>query len=64
MAAQFPEGQIFQGADSLFYWRIKATNGKVTGVGGEGFVSRGNARRALKRHIQMLLPGLIKIVNV
>jgi uncharacterized protein YegP (UPF0339 family) len=33
--------------DGKYYWRLKADNGKIVAVGGEGFESKGNAIRAM-----------------
>jgi hypothetical protein len=33
----------------LWYWRLRAHNGKIVADGSEGYASRGNARRAARR---------------
>lgn len=42
--------EIYQGADGQWYWRGRNTrNHKITVTGGEGYVSKSNAKRAVRR---------------
>lgn len=57
--------EVYQGKKGLFYWRLKAKNGRIIADGAEGYANRQNARRAvlqLKRgfadhwHAQEIIP--------
>lgn len=41
--------QIYRSHNGLWYWRIRARNGRIIADGSEGYVSRSNASRAFKR---------------
>jgi uncharacterized protein YegP (UPF0339 family) len=41
--------KIRQGGDGLWYWRLRARNGKTIADGSEGYRSRRNCRDAAKR---------------
>ena len=38
--------EIFQGADEQWYWRLRQRNGKLVCVGGEGYTTKRNVKRA------------------
>lgn len=42
-----PEFEIFVGDDEKHYWRLKASNGQIIAVGGEGYESHSGAVRAM-----------------
>ena len=42
---------IYQGEDSQWYWRMKSGNNRIIATGGEGYVSKRNALRAIKKLI-------------
>lgn len=49
------KGEVFRSlATKLYYWRIRAGNKKLVALGGEPFVNKYNAERAVK----WLFPGL------
>ncbi len=52
--------EFFQGKSGLWYWRLVAPNGKVVSDGAEGYASRRNVQRAIRR---VTLPGT-KVVEV
>lgn len=41
--------EYFPGKDAQWYWRYRARNGKISATGGEGYVTKSNAKRAAKR---------------
>ena len=51
---------VYQGADGQFYWRLKAKNGRVIAIGGEGYKSRSGVLRAL-RILQPSTAGLLNL---
>jgi uncharacterized protein YegP (UPF0339 family) len=40
---------IYQGEDGQWYWRYQAGNHRISAAGGEGFVSKSNAKRAARK---------------
>lgn len=50
--------ETFKGEDKQHYWRIKAHNGKVIAIGGEGFQRPSGARKSIKQLIVMFERGL------
>ena len=44
--------EIYQGKDSQWYWRLIAGNNRIIAVGGEGYVSKHNAKRAVSTVIR------------
>lgn len=42
----------------LYYWHLKARNGNIIADGGQGYSSKSNCRRALKRLHTLLGPSL------
>ncbi len=46
-----PKFDVKQGNDGLWYYHLKASNGKIVMDGAEGYASKGNAERALERTI-------------
>jgi uncharacterized protein YegP (UPF0339 family) len=59
--SKYPHFATFKGADSQWYWRLVAANGKVMAVGGEGFTSRAAARRAVARVRTVATTALIQV---
>lgn len=51
--ARTPKIVPFQGNDGLWYWRLLAGNGKSIMVAGEGFASKGNAKRSALRVVEL-----------
>jgi uncharacterized protein YegP (UPF0339 family) len=47
MALSKPRFETFKGADGKYYWRLKARNGKVVAIGGEGYSGPGAAENAV-----------------
>ena len=43
-----PKTKIFQGENGDWYWRLRAKNGRIIAIGGEGFKTKWGATRALK----------------
>jgi len=41
--------EIYQGSDKLWYGRLKANNGRIVLDLSEGYASKGNVRKAVKR---------------
>jgi len=41
--------EIWQGKSDKWYWRRRASNGKIVTAGGQGFASKWNAQRAARR---------------
>ncbi len=41
------EFETFVGDDEQHYWRLRAANGQVIAVGGEGYATKGGAIRAI-----------------
>ncbi len=39
----------YRGRDGQFYWRLKARNGRIIADGSQGYASRSNAVRAVRR---------------
>lgn len=37
--------EVYEGEDKQHYWRLKAENGDIVAVGGEGYSSKANAFR-------------------
>jgi len=44
--AREPHVEFFKGEDGRWWWRVKAGNGRIIAIGGEGFVTRRNVVRA------------------
>lgn len=43
-----PEFEIYQSEeDEKFYWRLKAVNGQIVAIGGEGYETEAGAHRAM-----------------
>jgi uncharacterized protein YegP (UPF0339 family) len=42
---------VFMGADGEWYWRLRARNGRIVAVGGEGYTRRNDCLRAFKRFV-------------
>lgn len=42
--------EIFRGLGDEWYWRARASNGKVVGDGSEGYSNRSNCRRAALKY--------------
>jgi uncharacterized protein YegP (UPF0339 family) len=40
--------QIFKGNDGQWYWRLRATNGQIIAVGGEGYRHRDDAVKGIQ----------------
>jgi len=40
---------IYKDESGFWRWRMKASNGKIVADSGEGYATRSNARRAVKR---------------
>ena len=53
MAAKRPKIKPYEGEDGQWYWRLIAKNGQTVMIGGQGFDSRWNAKRAAKRIIDI-----------
>jgi uncharacterized protein YegP (UPF0339 family) len=53
--------EIYEGADGQWYWRGRNTkNHKIVMSGGEGYASKGNAKRAVRRlGASMLLKPIV-----
>jgi hypothetical protein len=55
-----PKVEIFKGfADimqhkPLWYWRLRAANGKIIADGSQGYASKSNAKRAVRRTLRLL----------
>lgn len=48
---------VHRGRDGNYYWRGVSANGKVVADGGEGYSTRQNARRAVRRFVQAVQRG-------
>ncbi len=48
MAKKWPRYEYWKGNDGLWFWHKVSRNGQVTSDGGEGYVTSGNVRRALR----------------
>lgn len=44
-----PKVKYSQGVDGLWYWRVVAKNGRIVVIGGEGYSTKSNARKAFHR---------------
>ena len=55
-------GTYYGFKDGLWYWRLRAQNGKIIADGSEGYATRYNARRAAKALIAAGLAGRIVLV--
>ena len=38
-----------EGVDGLWYWHVIAKNGRIVAIGGEGYSTKSNARKAFRR---------------
>jgi len=47
MALNKPRFETFVGTDGKHYWRLKARNGKVIAIGGEGYETHGAVEQAV-----------------
>lgn len=54
-------GEIYQGHDDQWRWRIIAPNGQHDACSGEGFPTASNARRALRRVIAVCAAGRVVV---
>lgn len=43
------EFEFFQSENGLWYWRLRARNKNIVATGGEGYATKSNAKRAVKR---------------
>lgn len=46
------EPEVFKGGDDKWYWRLKAANGEIVAVGGEGFARKGNALKSAEKALK------------
>lgn len=44
-----PDVEYFEGEDGQHYWRLRAGNGQIVAVGGEGYSTERGARRGFAR---------------
>jgi hypothetical protein len=58
-----PKVEIFKGYTTtvqiwdetpLWYWRLRAANGRIIADGSEGYASKSNAKRAVRRTLRLL----------
>lgn len=52
---------IYPGKSGDWYWKLVAKNGRSIAVGGEGYDSAGNARRALKTFRQAVSNATVEV---
>jgi uncharacterized protein YegP (UPF0339 family) len=55
--------EVFKGSDHLWYWRLRASNGRVVADSAEAYLSKGNVLRAVK-NVQRKLVHTIEIVEI
>jgi len=48
---------------SVWYWRLKAKNGKTIADGAESYSNRGNVKRACNKVAAFFKPGSVTIVE-
>lgn len=53
--------EIYQGHDRQFYWRGRSSNGMIVADGSEGYATRQNARRAVRRFTNAVVGGRYKL---
>lgn len=56
--------EVYAGKDHLFYWRAVHRNGNIVADSGEGYSSRSNARRAVKRFADVVQSGRFTTVQL
>jgi uncharacterized protein YegP (UPF0339 family) len=50
-----PKIEVFEGkTPARWYWRLRAGNGRIVADGAESYVSERNARRAVKRVVEIM----------
>lgn len=59
--------EIFRGGKAVdrfsspdWYWRVKAPNGRIVAVGGEGYRERGDAIEAVLRELRLRKPSRMR----
>ena len=40
--------EIYQGKNNQWYWRLKAANGQIIAIGGEGYVNKADAKHGIE----------------
>lgn len=56
--------EIFMGFDEQWYWRARNTrNARIVATGAEGYVSKSNAKRAVRRLGVALTFKIIEVIN-
>ena len=55
--------EIYVDKGGEWRWRKRASNGKITLEGGEGYASKWNVKRAIRSHGLSLALGGIKVVR-
>jgi hypothetical protein len=55
---------FFNQVSVLWYWRVRAANGQIVAVGGEGYSSKSHVRRAVRRVERMFQFDSLEIVDV
>jgi uncharacterized protein YegP (UPF0339 family) len=49
--------------NDVWFWRLKAKNGKIVADGAEDYSNRGNVQRACKKVAALFKPGAVTIVE-
>lgn len=55
-----PTFEVYCGSSGLFYWRLKAVNGRVVADGSQGYSRRADAHRALECVFLLIFDGDVK----
>lgn len=63
MAERKSRTEFFEGVDGKFYWRHRHWNGNITMTGGEGYSTKSNCRRAIRKAGLVLLTSSIVEVH-
>ena len=53
-----PEFETFVGDDEKHYWRLKAANGQIVAIGGEGYETEAGAIRAMGTTKRLVLEAV------
>lgn len=48
---RWPRIELFKGRDKQWYWRLRAGNGRIVAIGGEGYTRKSSASRAVGKII-------------
>lgn len=53
--------EVFRGRNKQWYWRLRASNGRIVADGGESYVTRYGAKRGARRFADLAFNATIVI---